>query len=459
MKNTIFAKSVKIILGKIRFISFMNDKINMTGNYIGPDAILQKKLEYLIPCVYHFYKKPMQIVRGEMQYLYDHAGKQYLDFYGGVSVMNAGHCNPEIVEKVCEQIKTLQHTTTIYLTQPIVELAEKLAMISPGTLRRSFFCASGSEANEGAVLLAQLHTKKRRIVAVNQGLHGRTKLAMNLTGLSMWRTDPSPLNDIVHIPSAYCYRCAFELTYPLCNLRCATCIEDVVKDDDFAAFIVEPIQGNGGIITPPSEYFKVVRKILDKYQVLFIADEVQTGFGRTGEMFAMQHWEVIPDIMTMAKAISNGTPMGAFITSDKIAQSYTRPGASTTGGNPVSATAALTTIGVIEKYQLVQKAEELGGYLKDKLLKMKQRYALIGDIRGKGLMLGVELVNEDKIPAVEETDAILEELKERGILAGKTGVSRNVLTFQPPLVITRNDIDYMTDILDGIFIDKKQNET
>lgn len=419
-------------------------------NYIGPDAILKKKQEYLIPCVYHFYKKPMQIVKGEMQYLYDHTGKQYLDFYGGVSVMNAGHCNPEIVEKICEQMRTLQHTTTIYLTQPIVDLAEKLSQITPWPLKRSFFCASGSEANEGAALLAQLYTKKQKFVAVHQGLHGRTKLTMNLTGLSMWRTDPNPLSDVVHIPGAYCYRCAFGLTYPLCDLRCAKRIEDIIKDGDFAAFIIEPIQGNGGIITPPPGYFKVVREILDKYNVLLITDEVQTGFGRTGEMFAIEHWDVEPDIMTMAKSLANGTPIGAFITNDRIASSYTRPGASTTGGNPVSAAAALATIDVIEKYQLVQRAKDLGDYFKDRLKILQQSHGLVGDVRGKGLMLGVELVKRDKIPAAEEIDYILEELKDRGILAGKTGVSRNVLTFQPPLIITRDDIDQVVETLDKL---------
>ncbi len=425
----------------------------MTTNHIGPDAILRKKLEYLIPCGYHFYKKPMQIVKGQMQYLYDHTGKQYLDFYGGVSVMNAGHCNPEVVEKICEQMRTLQHTTAIYLTQPMIDLAEKLALITPPSLKRSFFCASGSEANEGAALLAQLYTKKHKFVAVQQGLHGRTKLTMNLTGLPMWRTDPNPSGDIVHIPGAYCYRCAYGLTYPLCDLRCARYLEDVVKNGEFAAFIVEPIQGNGGIITPPSGYFQLIRKILDTYNMLFITDEVQTGFGRTGEMFAIEHWNVIPDIMTMAKALANGTPIGAFITNDKIALSYTRPGASTTGGNPVSATAALATMDVIERYQLVQRAKDLGNYFKDKLIELQQRHKLMGEVRGKGLMLGVELVKENKIPAAEETDNILEDFKDRGILAGKTGVSRNVLTFQPPLVITREDIDRVIEALDEILFD------
>lgn len=426
-------------------------------NYIGPNAILEKKQEYLIPCVYHFYKKPMQIVRGEMQYLYDDTGKQYLDFYGGVSVMNAGHCNPEIVEKICEQVRTLQHTTTIYLTQPIVDLAERLAQITPQTLKRSFFCASGSEANEGAALLAQLYTHKHKFVAAQQGLHGRTKLTMNLTGISMWRTDPNPAGNVVHIPAAYCYRCSFGFAYPSCNLECARFLEDVVKSGDFAAFIIEPIQGNGGIITPPPEYFAIVREILDKYNVLLIADEVQTGFGRTGRMFAMEHWIVVPDIMTMAKALANGAPLGAFITNDKIAASYTRPGASTTGGNPVSAAAALATIDVINKHQLVQKAKDLGDYFKDRLTILQKKHKIIGDVRGKGLMLGVELVKENKVPAVEETDYILEELKDRGILAGKTGISRNVLTFQPPLVITHSDIDYVVKVLDEILVNLRNH--
>lgn len=419
-------------------------------NYIGPDEILRKKQEYLIPCVYHFYKEPLQIVKGEMQYLYDHTGRRYLDFYGGVSVMNAGHCNPEVVEKICEQVRTLQHTTTIYLTQPIVDLAETLAKITPGTLRRSFFCASGSEANEGAALLAQLSTTKHKFAAVRQGLHGRTKLTMNLTGIEMWRTDPHPPNDIVHVPAAYCYRCAFGLVYPDCDLKCARCLEEVVKSGDFAAFIIEPIQGNGGIITPPPEYFTLVREILDRFGVLFIADEVQTGFGRTGKMFAVEHWGVVPDIMTMAKALANGTPIGAFITNDKIASSYTRPGASTTGGNPVSATAALATIDIIEKYCLVRKAKDLGNYFKEKLEIVQQRHKLIGDVRGKGLMLGMELVKKNKIPATGEIDTVLEKLKERGIFAGKTGMSRNVLTFQPPLVITNSDIDCVVEALNEI---------
>lgn len=421
-------------------------------SYIGPQEIIRKKNEFLIPCVYHFYKKPMQVVRGEGQYLFDHQDKRYLDFYGGVSVLNAGHCHPEIVDKICEQVKTLQHTTTIYLTQPIVDLAEKLAQITPENLKKSFFCASGSEANEGALLLAQIFTGRHEFLSLYNGLHGRTKLTMSLTGLKFWRTDTNPVGGISFVPDAYCYRCVFNLKYPDCDIECAKQIEKVIETStsgEVAAFIAEPIQGNGGIITPPDEYFKVVREILNKYGILFITDEVQTGFGRTGKMFAIEHSGIEPDIMTFAKAISNGTPVGGFITSDKIAASYQRPGASTFGGNPVTSVAALATLDVINKYNLVDNAKNMGAYLKEELRELQDKHVLIGDIRGKGLMLGAELVNQGKEPAVQETDIILEYMKDKGVLIGKTGANRNVLTFQPSLIITKNNIDELIDVLDG----------
>ncbi len=420
-------------------------------SYIGPQEIVRKKNEFMIPCVYHFYKEPVQMVRGEGQYLFDHQDKRFLDFYAGVSVLNAGHCHPEIVDKICEQVKTLQHTTTIYLTQPIVDLAERLAQITPGNLRKSFFCASGSEANEGALLLSQLHTGKHEFLSLYNGLHGRTKLTMSVTGLKFWRTDTNPVGGISFVPDAYCYRCVFKLSFPDCNIECARQIENVIEtttSGEVAAFIAEPIQGNGGIITPPDEYFKVVKGILGKYGILFIADEVQTGFGRTGKMFAIEHSGVEPEIMTFAKAISNGTPVGGFIASDKIASSYKRPGASTFGGNPVTSVSALATLDVISKYNLINNARIMGEYLKEKLKMLQERHTLIGDVRGRGLMLGAELVNHGKEPAVQETDAILEYMKDRGVLIGKTGSCRNVLAFQPPLIINEDNIDEVTDVLD-----------
>ncbi len=421
------------------------------NSYLGPEEIIRKKKEFLIPCVYHFYKKPMQIVRGDMQYVYDHTGKRYVDCYAGVSVVGAGHCNPDITEKTCDQLKRLQHTTSIYLTQPVVDLAEQLAGIAPGELRKSFFCASGSEANEGAVMLAQLFSNRSELLALKSGLHGRTKLGMSLTGLSFWRTDSNPVGGISFVPNPYCYRCAFGATYPNCDLKCADYIKEVIETSSskqVAAMITETIQGNGGVIAPPPEYFKRVREILDQYGILLIADEIQCGFGRTGKMFAMEHWGITPDIMTMAKTLGNGLPIGAFITTDKIAASYTRPGASTFGGNLVSSVAALATIEFIKKHNLASNAEKLGAYLKNRLLELKDKHKTIGDVRGIGLFQGAELVKDDKQPATDDADLVLEMMKDRGVLVGKTGPGRNVITFQPPLIITESDLEEAVNALD-----------
>lgn len=422
-------------------------------NYIGPERVIEKKERYMIPCVYHFFKRPMQIVKGEMQFLFDSEGNRYLDFYSGVSTINCGHCNPEITDRICEQVKTLQHVSSIYLTQPVVDVAERLAQIAPGGLKRSFFVNSGSEANDGAILLAKVYTHDNEILALRNSLHGRTQLTMSLTGLSFWRTEPNPVGGISFVPNPYCYRCPLNLRYPDCGIACAKETERVIETStskNVAAFIAEPIQGNGGIITPPPEYFAEVKKILDKYGILLITDEVQTGFGRTGKMFCMEHYGVSPDIMSVAKALGNGMPIGAFITTDEIAESFTRPGSSTLGGNPVSMAAALATLDYIEGNDLPDRAARLGAYLKGRLTELKAKHKIIGDVRGLGLMMGAELVHEDKSPASEETDEILERLKDKGVLIGKVGEFRNVLAFQPPLIIGEEDIDSAVDTLDEV---------
>ena len=418
--------------------------------FIGPEEILRKKKEYIIPCVYHFYAEPMQLVKGEMQYLYDHTGKKYLDCFAGVSVVNCGHCHPDITKAICDQVTTLQHTCTIYLTENIVNLAERLAEVTPGRLQKTFFCSSGTEANEGAALMASIYTGKHEFISLRQGLHGRTKLTMSMTGLSMWRTDASPVGGISFAPNAYCYRCPYGKRHPDCDLACANEIETVIKtttSGQVAAMIAEPIQGNGGIITPPPGYFKRVKEILARYNILLIIDEVQTGFGRTGKMFAIEHYGVEPDIMTMAKALGNGTPVGAFTARADIADKYTRPGASTLGGNPVTSAAAMATLDVITKNNLPARAAELGAYLKNGLAELQAKNPIIGDVRGHGLMLGAEMVTPDNSPAPHQLDTILEQMKSRGFLLGKNGPERNVMAFQPPLVITREDLDNLLNNL------------
>lgn len=425
--------------------------------YIGPQEIIEKKRQYIMPCLSHFYGKPPELVRGSMQYLFDHTGKKYLDCFAGVSVINCGHCNPEITDKLCEQIKTLQHVCNIYLTEKFVLLAERLAAVTPGNLRKSFFCSTGTEANEGALLLASIYTKNDEFLALRGGLHGRTKLAMNLTGIGMWRTDPHPVGGIHFAPNPYCYRCPLGKKHPSCDLACANAVEDIIKTATSgrpAAFIAETVQGNAGIIVPPKGYFKRLREILAAYGALLIIDEVQTGFARTGKMFAIEHYGVAPDIMTMAKALGNGVPISAFIATAEIADVYTKPGASTLGGNPVSSTAGLAVLDYIEGHELMKNAEERGRQLMDGLKELAARHDVIGDVRGLGLMVGAEFIRSDGSPYPELLDDVLETMKDRGFLIGKNGLSRNVMAFQPPLVITRQDVDGLLNTLEDVLKEK-----
>jgi 4-aminobutyrate aminotransferase len=425
--------------------------------YIGPQEIIEKKRQYIMPCLSHFYEKPPELVRGSMQYLFDHTGKKYLDCFAGVSVINCGHCNPEITDKLCEQIQTLQHVCNIYLTEKFVQLAERLAAITPGELKKSFFCSTGTEANEGALLLAAIYTESNEYLALRGGLHGRTKLAMNLTGIGMWRTDPHPVGGIHFAPNPYCYRCPLGKKYPSCDLACANAVEDIIKTATSghpAAFIAETVQGNAGIVVPPKGYFKRLKEILVAYGALLIIDEVQTGFARTGKMFAIEHYGIIPDIMSMAKALGNGVPISAFIATSEIADVYTKPGASTLGGNPVSSTAGLAVLDYIESHDLMKNAEDRGEQLMNGLKELAARHDVIGDVRGLGLMVGAEFIRSDGSPYPELLDDVLEMMKDRGFLIGKNGLSRNVMAFQPPLVVTRQDVDEILNALEDVLKEK-----
>jgi 4-aminobutyrate aminotransferase/4-aminobutyrate aminotransferase/(S)-3-amino-2-methylpropionate transaminase len=410
--------------------------------------LLELKQEFLIPCVNHFYRNPPVLVRGEMQYLVDTEGRRYLDCYSGVTVMNCGHCNPAITEPVIEQIRALQHTTSIYLTSPMLELAHELIGFINGSLKRVFFVNSGSEANEGALLLARLHTGKPGFIAVRGGLHGRTHLTMSLTGVPMWQTDPFPSPSARLAPRPHCAQCELGQKPETCQWACATALAALI-DHDTAAVIVEPIQGNGGIIVPPDGYFRRLREITREHGVLLIFDEIQTGFGRTGADFAFQHLGVEPDILTLAKALGNGFPIGAFCTTDRIAASYTKPGASTTGGNAVSATAARQVLRVLREHDLSRRAARLGEGLRQRFERTARTVRGIREVRGRGLMQAMEL-GSDANPMTAETDAILEAMKDRGFLIGKTGLHRNTLTVMPPLVITEAEITALGDQLEQV---------
>lgn len=418
--------------------------------HTGPEAVAAKRLRYGYPCTAHFYSEPPQIVSGKMHKLYGHDGKAYIDFFTGVSVVACGHCNEAITARTIEQLQTLQHTSTIYLTQPMVDLAERLANgVLPGNLKRTFFVNSGSEANEGALLVARLHTKRRNFLALEYGLHGRTFLTMNVTGIPMWRADDFLDEDVAaFIPRPY----DPGMDQDAAARRSLDALASVLaaKGDSFAAMIVEPIQGNGGMIAPPDWYFRELKAMLEEHGILLIADEIQTGCGRTGRMFAIEHYGIVPDILTMAKALGNGVPIGAFCTTDEIAASLNRPSASTFGGNPVSSATALAVLDYIEHEGLVERSLRVGGRLIEGLRELQGRYELIADVRGKGFMAGAEIRGATDEESAAWTDIILERMKDEGFIIGKNGVGRNVLAFQPAMIIPEEEIEAMLRALDKV---------
>src|SRR5262245_14421114 len=400
--------------------------------YNGPAAaeILAMRQEYLSPGLFHYYKNPIAIVEGHMQYLWDETGKQYLDAIAGIVTVSVGHCHPKITAAVREQVGKLVHTTTIYLHPNIVLFGRELAKRMPAgaNLASSYFTNSGSEANEIAVLMARLHTGRHDVITLRNCYHGGSQTTMGMTAVGTWKFPVAMPAGVKHVVPGYCYRCPFGLTYPSCDVKCARSVEDVIRYEtsgEIAAFIAEPIQGVGGVVTPPPEYFKIVYDIVRKYGGLCIADEVQTGFGRTGTHYwGHQNWGVTPDMVTMAKGIGNGAPLGACTTRPEIAENMKRRiHFNTFGGNPVSVVQGLATLQIIDEEKLQQRCAELGGYLKDKLLALQEKHTLIGEVRGMGLMLGVELVKDrtSKEPATAETATIFEKAKDRGLLIGKGG--------------------------------------
>jgi len=421
------------------------------------DELKRKREQFLFPSAGHSYEEPLFAERGEMQYLWDVAGKKYLDFFCGIVTVGLGHCNPRVTDEVCEQARRLAHASTLLPTEALVDLAEKVAEISPGGLRRSFFTNSGTEANETAVQLARIGTGAYEIVALRHGYSGRSLQAQSLTGQSTWRQSQLFGLGVVHALNPYCYRCPLGQAYPSCELACAHDLEAVIQTSTsgrIAAFMAEPIQGVAGFITPPPEYFKIVFNITRKYGGLFIADEVQTGWGRTGKKwFGIEHWEVVPDIITAAKSIANGAPMGLTVTTTELASRFRGPQISTFGGNPVSAVAARAVIQVIEEDRLLDNAHEVGQYLRGRLLALQEKYPLIGDVRGMGMMQALELVKDRKTkePAGEELSRLMEETRQRGLLVGKGGLFGNVIRLSPPLNIGRADADEAVRILDESF--------
>jgi 4-aminobutyrate aminotransferase-like enzyme len=432
----------------------------MTANVTEKESsnqLISKHKEYIWPCAATYYEHPIALDRGEGMYVWDTEGSRYLDCFGGVLTTSVGHARPEVVKAVSDQIARIAHTSTLYINEQQADLAEKLAAITPGNLKKSFFTNSGTEADETAMVLSRIYTGRQEIIALRHGYHGRSVTNMTASGHSTWKHGPSIVPGIVHAHAPYCYRCPFNLKPESCAMECARDVEELIQTSttgQIAAFIAEPIMGVGGFITPPKDYFKVVTEIVHRYGGIFICDEVQTGWGRTGDHWCgIEHWDVQPEMMTFAKGMANGAPIGCTTAIPEVADKYPGLTFSTFGGNPVTCAAALATIRVIEENDLPTNARLVGDYLRSKLEEMKDKYQVIGDVRGMGLMQAIECVKDrtTKEPDPQSVVRVFEETRRRGVLIGKGGLYGNVIRLGPPLIASKSDIDELIGVLDAAF--------
>jgi alanine-glyoxylate transaminase/(R)-3-amino-2-methylpropionate-pyruvate transaminase len=425
--------------------------------YQGPsrEEVLALRHRYVHPAVFTLYRDPLMIVEGKMQYLFDQTGRRYLDLFAGIATVACGHCHPEVVRRVQEQTATLQHSSTIYLHPNLPQLAERLAGKMPPGLDVTYFVNSGSEANDLAVTMARLFTGHDDVVALRNAYHGGSPSSLGLTSLHTWKF-PVQAQPAVH--HALCPDPAlspFTGSAEEIASRSAAELRDLIRYSTpgrIAAFIAEPIQGVGGVTRGAPNYFREAYAVAREHGGLCIADEVQTGFGRTGDHYwGFQNYDVIPDIVTMAKGIGGGVPLAAVTTRREVAEAFTsRIHFNTFGGNPVSMAAGLAVLDVIDEEGLQENARKVGSRLLRGLRRLQERHPLVGEARGLGLMLGLELVSDrtTRAPATRQTLAVLEAAREMGVLVGKGGLDGNVLRIKPPLCITAEDADFALDVLD-----------
>jgi alanine-glyoxylate transaminase/(R)-3-amino-2-methylpropionate-pyruvate transaminase len=427
--------------------------------YAGPSIqeVMHMRKHYLSPALLTYYKNPIMIVEGSMQYVYDEGGHRYLDGFGGIVTISVGHCHPYVIQKALEQLETLQHTTTIYLHPNIAEFAKMLSEKMPGDLSVFYFVNSGSEANDLALLMARLYTGNYDIIALRNGYHGGIASAMGLTAHSTWKYNYPHSFGIHHAIAPDPYRGPWRKDDPEAGAKYAADIKNIIEYATpglVAGFFAESIQGVGGAVVYPDGYLENAYHYIRKAGGICIADEVQTGFGRTGTHYwGFETQGVIPDIVTMAKGIGNGAPLAAVVTTPEIAKPLAeRIHFNTFGGNPVSCAIGKAVLEVIDRDNLQQNCLEMGNQLMEGLKKLMFRYDLIGDVRGKGLMIGVELVRDKKTkdPAKEECAQVFERAKELGLLIGKGGLYGNVLRIKPPMCITRSDVDFILEVLETV---------
>jgi 4-aminobutyrate aminotransferase-like enzyme len=420
---------------------------------------LQKR--YIMPCVEAWHD--IVFTRGNRSKLYDVNGKEYLDCFGGVAVVNIGHCHPHVIEAIQTQLTELGNLSTLYYTLHMPRLAKILSEVAPidgKNIKKSFFCNSGTEANEHAVTLAKKATGKSEMLSLQCGFYGRGGITMGLTGIGSWRSGLGPFTPgIYHAPSYYCYRCPMSQKEkaPKCGYACANYIKTILKTETtkhVACFIAEPNLGVGGCIPAPKDYFKVAKEILDQENIPIIIDEVQSGMGRTGKLFGIENYDLEPDIITAAKGLGGGLlPIGAVIAKSELADKHLGPDFSTFGGNPLSCVAAIACLEVIEKEKLVQNAKLVGDYFVKRIKEFEQKSKILDGVEGMGLMVGMEIVTDKqtKQPASDSTVAtILNKMAEKGVLVGRGGLYYNRIRIEPPLCLTEEEAELAVTTLESV---------
>jgi 4-aminobutyrate aminotransferase-like enzyme len=403
--------------------------------------------EFLLPSLLHLYETPLVLAEGDGVRVRDSEGREYLDLFSGILTTSVGHCNPRVVEATYEQMKRLGHVSTLYATEVHVEAARKIADIAPGALKRTFFSNSGTEAIETALMMAFLATGRTEIIGLRVAYHGRSFMATSVTAHSDWRPLATPVAGIKHAKSPNTYRCPYKQP---CDESCVDKFVDDLEEVIVtttngrpAAFIAETIQGVAGYVVPPASYFRKAAEVIRHYGGLLIIDEVQSGFARTGtHWFGIEHWGVEPDIMVMAKGIANGAPVGATITTDEIAHAWKGKTISTFGGNPVAMAALCATQDEMRDHDAPHNAQARGDELRAALVEMQSRHPWIGDVRGMGLMQGIEIVEDPatKVPDKKRTAALMEATREEGLLIGQGGLHGTVIRIGPSLLITEDEM-------------------
>lgn len=394
---------------------------------------------------------PIFVEKAKGAIITDVEGKEYIDFAGGIGVNNIGHCDEEVLKAVQDQIQKYIHTCFhVVMYEPYIELARKLNRLVPGKFpKKTMLANSGAEAVENAIKIARHATGRPAIIAFEDAFHGRTLLALSLTSkMKPYKFGFAPYApEIYRMPYAYCYRCAFGLEYPSCELRCAYFLKEFfhthISAEQVSALIIEPVLGEGGFVVPPKEYFKILKKICEDNGIIFIADEVQTGLGRTAKMFAMEHYEVAPDITVLAKSIAGGFPLSA-VTGKADLMDHPQVGGlgGTYAGNPVACRAALAVLEHFEKSDLIKKAEKIGAVVMEKFKILQEQHEMVGDVRGLGAMVGMELVvdRRTKEPATAFTKQLVNRCRERGLLLISAGTHSNIIRPLMPLVITEEQL-------------------